>query len=63
MAYIYHNKKTDQYRVFGSLPVMCNKCKLDYTHLQYAFRDNKTEYKTDTLTITKTELERGGAFN
>lgn len=60
MAYIYYNKKIDKYRLFGSLPVMCEKCVLDYGKLQYAFRDNKTEYENDTLKIIKVTLERGG---
>jgi len=41
MAYIYYNKELDIYRLFGSLPVMCKSCDLDYTHIQYAFRDKK----------------------
>ena len=60
MAYIYYDKETAKYRLFGSLPVMCKACGLDYTHLQYAFRNNKTEYETDTLKIIKVTLERGG---
>jgi hypothetical protein len=60
MAYIYLNKETAKYRLFGSLPVMCKECDLDYTHFQYAFRDNKTEYENDTLKIIKVALERGG---
>lgn len=60
MAYIYLNKKTNQYRLFGSLPVMCKSCDLDYTHIQYAFRDKKTEYETESVKIIKVELERGG---
>ena len=60
MAYIYYNKELDKYRLFGSLPVMCEKCTLDYEKLQYAFRNKKTEYKTDTLKIIKATLERGG---
>ena len=60
MAYIYYNKELDRYRLFGSLPVMCETCELDYTHLQYAFRNNKTEYETDILKIIKVTLERGG---
>lgn len=60
MAYIYYNKELDQYRLFGSLPVMCQNCDLDYTHIQYAFRDKKTEYENEVVKIIKVELERGG---
>ena len=60
MAYIYLNKETNQYRLFGSLPVMCKKCDLDYTHLQYAFRNNSTEYENEVIKIIKVSLERGG---
>ena len=60
MAYIYYNKELNKYRLFGSLPVMCKSCDLDYTHIQYAFRDKKTEYETDNLKIIKVTLERGG---
>lgn len=60
MAYIYYNKKLDKYRLFGSLPVMCKRCDLDYTHIQYAFRDKKTEYENESVKIIKVELERGG---
>lgn len=60
MAYIYLNKETNKYRLFGSLPVMCNKCNLDYPSLQYAFRNDKTEYENKTVKIVKATLERGG---
>lgn len=60
MAYIYYNKELDKYRLFGSLPVMCEKCVLDYTHIQYAFRCKKTEYENESVKIIKGELERGG---
>jgi len=60
MAYIYLNKETNQYRLFGSLPVMCESCGLDYTHLQYSFRNNKTEYENEVVKIIKVSLERGG---
>lgn len=60
MAYIYLNKETNKYRLFGSLPVMCKSCDLDYTHIQYAFRDKKTEYETESIKIIKLRLERGG---
>ena len=60
MAYIYYNKESGKHRLFGSLPVMCKTCELDYTYLQYAFRNNKTEYETETLKIIKVTLERGG---
>lgn len=60
MAYIYLNKETNRYRLFGSLPVICKSFNLDYRHIQYAFRDKKTEYETDTLKIIKVTLERGG---
>lgn len=60
MAYIYLNKETNKYRLFGSLPVMCKSCDLDYTHIQYAFRDKKMEYETESIKIIKLRLERGG---
>lgn len=60
MAYIYLNKETNKYRLFGSLPVMCKSCDLDYPSLQYAFRNDKTEYENKTVKIVKATLERGG---
>jgi len=60
MAYIYYNKQLNKYRLFGSLPVMCKSCDLDYMHIQYAFRDKKTEYETESIKIIKLRLERGG---
>lgn len=63
MAYIYYNKETNKYRLFGSLPVMCKACNIDYTHLQYSFRDGKTEYENEVVNIIKVSLERGGKNN
>ena len=59
MPYIYHNKKLDQYRLFGSLPVMCKNCGLDYNQMQYSFRDKKTQYENDNFKVVKLDLERG----
>lgn len=39
---------------------MCKSCDLDYTHLQYAFRNNSTEYENEVVKIIKVSLERGG---
>jgi hypothetical protein len=61
MAYIYYNKKTNQYRLFGSLPVMCKSCDLYNPHLDYHFsRLKNTEYENETVKIIKVRLERGG---
>jgi hypothetical protein len=60
MAYIYLNKETLKYRLFGSLPIMCKKCNLDYGSLQYNFRDGKTEFENEFVKIFKVTLERGG---
>lgn len=59
MPYIYHDKKLDQYRLFGSLPVMCKSCGLNYIQMQYSFRDKKTQYENDNFKVVKLDLERG----
>ena len=60
MPYIYYNKQQDNFKLFGSLPVMCKASKLDYKKMQYAFREDKTEYNDDNVRIIKINLERGG---
>ena len=61
MAYIYYNKELNKYRLFGSLPIMCKKCDLDNTNLEYHFsRLKNTEYENETVRIIKVSLERGG---
>lgn len=60
MPYIHLNKETNKYRLFGSLPVMCKECNLDYTHIQYAFRNDKKHYENEKINIFKVKLERGG---
>ena len=39
---------------------MCKASKLDYKKMQYAFREDKTEYNDDNVRIVKINLERGG---
>lgn len=60
MPYIYINKQTDECRLFGSLPVLCRAFGLDYTKLQYRFRNDALKYETGQIKIVKADLERGG---
>lgn len=59
MAYIYYNKETNKYRLFGSLPVMCKEKNLNYKSMQYYFRDGE-EYENEEVKIIKQSLKRGG---
>lgn len=60
MAYIYYDKKTKKYRIFGSIKVLCEKIeglKVDrfYTHFG---RKGNTEFDAESYKIIKSEIER-----
>jgi hypothetical protein len=64
MPFILKNKETEQYRLFGSLPILCRSIGFDEKQeksLSYIFSQKK-EIKTEKegFEIIKVELERGG---
>jgi len=59
MPYITHNKETEQYKLFGSLPKLCKDLGLDHYHMLYIFSKRKiTQYQTDKFLIVKVSLEK-----
>jgi hypothetical protein len=61
MPFIYHNKESDSYRLFGSLPILASKCNLEIKTLQYNFSRKKvTTYEDSQCKVVKVALERGG---
>ena len=67
MPFIYKNKETEQYRLFGSIPIMCNAIGYDekkQNSLSYKFSQKKvTQIEEGKHLIIKTPLERGGKNN
>lgn len=67
MPFIVKIKETDQYRLFGSLPILCDILGFDErkkNSLSYIFsqkRENRNE--DDDFLIVKIDLERGGKNN
>jgi len=64
MPFILKNKETEQYRLFGSLPILCRSIGFDEKQeksLSYIFSQKK-EIKTEKegFEIIKLDLERGG---
>jgi hypothetical protein len=65
MAYILKNKETEQYRLFGSLPILCTNIGFDEKQkkaLSYVFSQKKeTRFEDENFLIVKVEFERGGS--
>lgn len=65
MPFILKIKETEQYRLFGSLPILCRKIGFDDKQekgLSYIFSQKKENYFEDNnFLIVKAELERGGS--
>jgi len=65
MAYILKIKETEQYRLFGSLPILCINIGFDKKQekaLSYNFSQKKeVKFENDDYLIVKVELERGGS--
>jgi len=64
MPFILKNKETEQYRLFGSLPILCRHARFDTTKqksLNYIFSQKKeTKFENNEFQIIKVQLERGG---
>ena len=65
MPFILKNKETEQYRLFGSLPILCRSIGFDEKKekgLSYVFSQKKeVQFEDDYFLIVKVELERGGS--
>ena len=65
MPFILKNKETEQYRLFGSLPILCKSIGFDEKQekgLSYVFSQKKElQFEDDNFLIVKVELERGGS--
>ena len=66
MPFILKNKETEQYRLFGSLPILCRSIGFDEKQekgLSYVFSQKKElQFEDDKFLILKRELERGGSL-
>ena len=66
MPFILKTKETEQYRLFGSLPILCKSIGFDEKQekrLSYVFSQKKeTEFESERFRIVKCELERGGSL-
>lgn len=67
MAFILKIKgKTKQYRLFGSLPILCKSIGFDEKQekgLSYIFSQKKElQFEDNSFLIVKVELERGGSL-
>ena len=66
MPFILKNKKTEQYRLFGSLPILCKSIGFDEKQekgLSYIFSQKKElQFEDAKFLIIKVELERGGSL-
>ena len=66
MAFILKNKETEQYRLFGSLPILCKNIGFDKKqekNLSYVFSQKKElQFEDDDFLIVKCKLERGGSL-
>lgn len=67
MPFILKNKETEQYRLFGSLPILCRSIGFDEKQeksLSYVFSQKKeNEFENNNFYIIKVVLERGGVQN
>ena len=65
MPFILKTKETEQYRLFGSLPILCCSIGFDEKQekgLSYVFSQKKEfQFEDDYFLIVKVELERGGS--
>ena len=65
MPFILKIKETEQYRLFGSLPILCRSIGFDEKQekgLSYVFSQKKeNQFEDDKFLIFKGELERGGS--
>lgn len=65
MPFILKIKETEQYRLFGSLPILCRSIGFDEKQekaLSYVFSQKKeNQFEDDKFLIVKAELERGGS--
>lgn len=66
MPFILKTKETEQYRFFGSLPILCRSIGFDEKQekkLSYIFSQKKeNQFEDDNFLIVKAELERGGSL-
>ena len=66
MPFILKIKETEQYRLFGSLPILCRSIGFDEKQekgLSYVFSQKKeNQFEDDKFLILKCELERGGSL-
>ena len=65
MPFILKNKETEQYRLFGSLPILCRSIGFDEKQeksLSYVFSQKKeNQFENNEFLIVKVILERGGS--
>lgn len=65
MPFILKNKETEQYRLFGSLPILCRSIGFDEKQeksLSYVFSQKKeSQFENSEFLIVKVVLERGGS--
>jgi hypothetical protein len=65
MPFILKNKETEQYRLFGSLPILCSSIGFDEKqekNLLYTFSQKKeSKFENNDFLIVKVVLERGGS--
>ena len=65
MPFILKTKETEQYRLFGSLPILSKSIGFDEKQekgLSYIFSQKKElQFEDDNFLIVKAELERGGS--
>lgn len=65
MPFILKNKETEQYRLFGSLPILCRSIGFDEKQekgLSYIFSQKKeSQFENNEFLIVKVVLERGGS--
>lgn len=64
MPFILKNKETEQYKLFGSLPILCANIGFDKKQekgLSYIFSQKKElQFENEKFLIVKVDLERGG---
>ena len=67
MPFILKNKETEQYILFGSLPILCRSIGFDEKQdksLSYVFSQKKeSQFENNKFLIVKVVLERGGSNN
>ncbi len=65
MPFVLKNKETEQYRLFGSLPILCRSIGFDEKqekNLLYNFSQKKeSQFENNKFLIVKVVLERGGS--